>query len=318
MQKNNCMILKTPLRVTWKISNKSSINKKILTDLITSRIFLLKLNLGKFNLNNEEVSEVINTLTKNGVRVSINIDISAIDELLSLDLLNIKFDKLIFEIQSVKELQKNSKKVEHFNKKFNLPKAVSISLTNNNISEVSSIVENAKNMHFREIIFINDEIADKKITNKKKYNFSTEKWDGFKKIIKKNHQKWNKEINFTIHDYFIWKEFPKQENDNKVIKGEYNGCQAGNVLAYISTNGDVFPCASMPFKMGNLQESNFQEIWASEKRKMLYNTLNSELELCMNCRFVDCKGGCKGMSYFLYNNFNNQDRLCPFKVKEQL
>ncbi|MBI5416584.1 SPASM domain-containing protein [Candidatus Poribacteria bacterium] len=310
------LILKTPLRVTWKISKDTNLIQKIVQELINSKIFFLKLDIGNIK-KNEEVKEAIEILNKHAVRVSINMDLSIIDTILRYEYLKLKFDRFIIEIQSSKDLLKNKKKITFLSSQSEVPKAISLSLNNNNIDEISVIVDEIRQLGIKEIILENTDIIGKKNTNKNKYTFNKEKWSDFKKTINKYHYDWNKDLNFIVHDYFIWKEFNSNLTGIQTTKGEYNGCQAGNVLAYIASNGDVYPCASMPLKIGSLKKSTFQELWALEDRKELYNAINKDVELCTNCVFVDCKGGCRGMVYFLNNSFNYQDRLCPFNMQEQ-
>jgi len=44
-------------------------------------------------------------------------------------------------------------------------------------------------------------------------------------------------------------------------------CVAGKYSAYIDPYGDVYPCTQWNFKLGNVQNNSFREIWWSEKAK---------------------------------------------------
>ncbi len=317
MIKDNKLFLSTPLRVTWTISKNKILAHKIAKELIISKIFFVKLNLDN-NFIFNDIAETVNNLTGNAVRVSLQININSIDRILSSGLINLKFDRLIIEIQTPRYLQNNQKKLAKLNSLTNIPIAISITLNNSILNKIPVLIENIKKHGFKEIIFLNPEIAGKKIAKKEKYAIQTLEWENFKNDIKKCSKNWGKDINFIVHDYFMWKEFSEYLQIVKSSKGEYSGCQAANVLAYIAQNGDVYPCASMPIKIGNLENSTLGTIWGSLERKQLYSKINKVNELCINCTFSDCKGGCKGIVYFLDNTFNSQDRLCPFRNKQSL
>ncbi len=97
------------------------------------------------------------------------------------------------------------------------------------------------------------------------------------------------------------------------------GCEAGNVLLGIRSNGKVSGCSFLEdtdisvfdlpkqFKNPNSQLAS-QRDWARNTG-----------EPCTFCNYLNiCKGGCHGVSKFLTGDFSNPDPECPFVVEYNL
>ncbi len=93
--------------------------------------------------------------------------------------------------------------------------------------------------------------------------------------------------NFELIFYHNWggkvKEFKKE-------KRKYTICTFPWYYLFVRYNGDVIPCAMdcySQYKLGNLKEKSFGEIWNSEKMMNLRNKLHQkkyfELLICKNC-----------------------------------
>ncbi len=65
-----------------------------------------------------------------------------------------------------------------------------------------------------------------------------------------------------FHDYL--RKFPQFVTDLEGLKRSFR-CIAAYFSVQIHPNGDVHPCPVAFFKMGNLRESSFREIWFSER-----------------------------------------------------
>lgn len=65
----------------------------------------------------------------------------------------------------------------------------------------------------------------------------------------------------------------------------------------IDCNGDVFPCNSFFYKVGNIFNDTIKNIWyESESLKFIKNIKNSDLKACVNCKYkVQCDR-CPGMA----------------------
>jgi radical SAM protein with 4Fe4S-binding SPASM domain len=95
------------------------------------------------------------------------------------------------------------------------------------------------------------------------------------------------------------------------------GCEAGNVLFGIRSNGLVSGCSFLKssglsvfdLHSGMNQEEHFEKIT---------NWVRKSQQPCGSCRYLDiCKGGCHAVAEFVTGDFNNPDPDCP-KVIEYI
>ena len=102
-------------------------------------------------------------------------------------------------------------------------------------------------------------------------------------------------ISLTIHDPFLWRTF------NPGIPFPQGGCQAANTMIAISSGGGVFPCPSLPVKLGIIGEMSLKEIIFSPAKKEFRRRLLAPPADCTDCSEVgECRGGCRGRSYVLH------------------
>jgi GeoRSP system SPASM domain protein len=113
------------------------------------------------------------------------------------------------------------------------------------------------------------------------------------------------DINLTIHDPFLWKAF------NPGIPFPQGGCQAANTMISISGNGDVYPCPSLPVKLGTIGEATLKEIVASPLKKDFRRSLLEIPGDCRDCAEINvCRGGCRGRAYVQYGTLDGIDSSC--------
>lgn len=114
-------------------------------------------------------------------------------------------------------------------------------------------------------------------------------------------------LQLEIHDLFLWEILTP---DAQSTRSEYGGCQAGNSLAHVDSQGAVFPCMSWPQPLGNLKEQSLQEIWQSSGRHEIRREIASVPSGCMGCRdYPICFGGCRGLSSTL-KIAGGRDAMC--------
>jgi len=116
----------------------------------------------------------------------------------------------------------------------------------------------------------------------------------------------------VAHDFFLWKTlsgaFPGATGDRL----EFSGCQAGTALAYVDWEGGVYPCDSLPIRLGSLVESSLEEVWASPARERVVAAVRSTPGACDGCgEYRGCHGGCRGMAYLAADTFDAPDPACP-------
>jgi len=113
------------------------------------------------------------------------------------------------------------------------------------------------------------------------------------------------DIKLTIHDPFLWKVF------YPAVEFPEGGCQAANSMVHISSEGEVYPCPSLPIKLGSLSKGTLKEMMASSQKKKLRALLTDLPEGCYDCvEAKKCAGGCRGRSYILAGSLGLPDPSC--------
>lgn len=65
----------------------------------------------------------------------------------------------------------------------------------------------------------------------------------------------------------------------------------------IDCEGNVFPCNSIPFKVGNIYDDTISNIWYnSDKLQFIQGIKSSDLSECVDCKYVHICERCPGMA----------------------
>ncbi len=94
------------------------------------------------------------------------------------------------------------------------------------------------------------------------------------------------------------------------------GCEAGNVLLGIRSDGNISGCSFLE----NAGISVFDLPAAFGKKdgkfKQMRSWVDRAVEPCLSCSYLQiCKGGCHGVSQFVTGNFDDPDPDCPLVVE---
>ncbi|MCI4407978.1 MAG: SPASM domain-containing protein [Thermofilum sp.] len=87
-------------------------------------------------------------------------------------------------------------------------------------------------------------------------------------------------------------------------------------MFYIKPNGDVWPCAFVPIKAGNLREQSALEIW---RNSPVFRALRDRRNLkgpCATCKYRDVCGGCRARTLALTGDLFASDPMCPLASHE--
>lgn len=115
----------------------------------------------------------------------------------------------------------------------------------------------------------------------------------------------------VIHDYFLWKLFHDVLPEETGKRIGFLGCHAASALAYVDWDGNVYPCDSLPIRLGNLQEATLQRIWRSPARIQILDTLRAAPSGCEGCsQFEGCHAGCRGLAYTVSGSLSSRDPFC--------
>lgn len=116
----------------------------------------------------------------------------------------------------------------------------------------------------------------------------------------------------VVHDYFLWKALSETFPDATGERIEFAGCEAGTALAYVDWEGGVFPCDSLPIRLGSLEDGTFEKVWSSPLRGQVAAAVRSSPASCDSCAsYRGCLGGCRGMAYLATGFLDAPDPACP-------
>lgn len=119
----------------------------------------------------------------------------------------------------------------------------------------------------------------------------------------------------AIHDYFLWRVLKDAHPAAVGDRVEFAGCQAGAALVHVDWDGNVYPCDSLPIRLGNLIETPFERIWRSPARERIFAAIKATPGACDSCgSYSGCLGGCRGLAYLSSEAFDAADPACPGKT----
>jgi radical SAM protein with 4Fe4S-binding SPASM domain len=108
----------------------------------------------------------------------------------------------------------------------------------------------------------------------------------------------------VVHDFFLCRLLRDVFPDEGGKRVEFSACEAGTRLAYVDWDGNVYPCDSIPIRLGNLLETPFEEIWGSPQRVRVAEAIRSVPVDCDSCI---AHSGCRGLAYFASDFFDNRE-----------
>jgi len=97
--------------------------------------------------------------------------------------------------------------------------------------------------------------------------------------------------------------------------GATYGCEAGNVLLGMRSDGSISGCSFL--KSSGL---SVFELDSAAKRRVSFESLTTWTQRapqpCRSCNYLDiCKGGCHAVSEYVTGDFDSPDPDCPFVVE---
>ncbi|AJE02485.1 GeoRSP system SPASM domain protein [Geobacter pickeringii] len=113
------------------------------------------------------------------------------------------------------------------------------------------------------------------------------------------------ELNLTIHDPFLWRAFYPG------VPFPQGGCQAANTMLAIAPDGGVYPCPTLPVRLGSLATRSLTEIAASADKREFRRRLLEPPAACGECGVRgECRGGCRGRAYVMHDSMDGADPAC--------
>ncbi|WP_298268781.1 GeoRSP system SPASM domain protein [Geobacter sp.] len=112
-------------------------------------------------------------------------------------------------------------------------------------------------------------------------------------------------MELTIHDPFLWRAF------NPGVPFPQGGCQAANTMIAIAPDGGVYPCPTLPLRLGEIGSASLREIVASAAKREVRRRLLEAPAACEECgELAECRGGCRGRAYVMQGSLEGADPAC--------
>lgn len=107
-------------------------------------------------------------------------------------------------------------------------------------------------------------------------------------------------------------QFVRLSSQNKDIHNIEKGCLAGREYCLIGPEGDVYPCAYLPLKLGNVREEEFSKIWKDNSifERLRGNNLKGR---CARCEFAFYCRGCRANSFYYRKDILAEDPQCLYQ-----
>jgi len=111
--------------------------------------------------------------------------------------------------------------------------------------------------------------------------------------------------------WWIYSSTEKEKILTAQTDNDFGGCTAGWLQVFINSVGDVFPCAYLKEKMGNINELSLVGIIYNWQEKLTRLIERDTLEKCNSCSIKKYCGGCRARAYAKTGNIFAEDPLCP-------
>lgn len=106
------------------------------------------------------------------------------------------------------------------------------------------------------------------------------------------------------------KESSEMALDIKTLLKMAGGCSAGEKIANVSPEGEVYPCQFwQDLPLGNVRMTSFSQIWQS--KTAMFSQMKTNLKgKCGQCLYKEICGGCRVRAKVVYGDYLAQDPVC--------
>lgn len=238
------------------------------------------------------------SVVTNGTLVTTEM-VSKLNEM-DLDTLWISFDGLKENHELLRGEGTFSKVIEALKnlKKFNSKVAIRVSISKNNIKELTDIVKIAEEYDVELVRFT--PLMEFGRAKDKELVISQEQYIDCLKELAAIESKVQIITPSNI------------ENDKFWVSPSDFGCHCGKEAIWIDERGYYSPCFfyGEEFFIGNIKNDSYLDLWDESNR--ITNFKGNDI--CKNCsNYSKCRGGCRARVHMVYNNFDDVDPLCPLR-----
>lgn len=197
--------------------------------------------------------------------------------------------KIQFKMSGIDSLEykKEVKKALDLCERYNIYTAIIFSLNKRNFNKIPEMIEFCKEHKVKQFSFSRLDFCPNTPMEKEKFINNKEYLEVSKKLVEIRDKE--SKIHVTSNDA-IWK-----------------GCGACSLTATISADGNIYPCAFLKIKCGNIRDG-VKVAWSSE---IFENIRISNLKgKCGNCKYkLICKG-CRAVAYETTKDYLGEDLGC--------
>ncbi len=93
------------------------------------------------------------------------------------------------------------------------------------------------------------------------------------------------------------------------------GCLAGTGVAFISYQGEVYPCGYLPVLAGNLHKQSWAEIWESAPVFQQLRDTGNLKGKCGYCEFRNVCMGCRARAFAATGDFLDEEPFCVYQPR---
>lgn len=91
------------------------------------------------------------------------------------------------------------------------------------------------------------------------------------------------------------------------------GCLAGTGVAFISYQGEVYPCGYLPTLAGNLHRQSLEEIWEKAPVFLQLRDTNLLKGKCGYCEFRNVCMGCRARAFAATGDYMDEEPFCVYQ-----
>ncbi|RJR19577.1 MAG: GeoRSP system SPASM domain protein [Nitrospiraceae bacterium] len=296
----NLKELAFPIRIYWDLSpapdNATIDYPGICREIVEMRFFSLNLRDAGVELSST-CMEILEALNNKPIAVALTVSRSVINPSMMTRLSGLKVKELLIDAFTDEDFRFIAELRNQYNNS-TMVIGASFQINKYNYRGIPDIISFCLNNDLTRIVF-----PMQRLTAKEEC-FYISRQDG-KDLSNKLYPLNTGNLKLTIHDPFLWRVF----YPDTAFPGA--GCQAGNSMAYISPEGNVYPCPSMPKILGNLNNSPLKILLSSALKKELVKSLRKSPVACLGCKEIDhCIGGCRGRTIALSDSLELRDPAC--------
>lgn len=300
----NLKELRFPVRAFWDLSpatgNSAMDYGRVCDELAGIRILSLSLSY-RGDVLTPAFREVLGRLKELQMAVFLTIPLSAASDMDLAVLSALQLRRLFLEASSLEELRTSPVLSGPGNTP--IPCGISFMVGHSNRREIPGLIDFCLGRGIRHLIFPMERLEN----GRAPFFFSEEELQETGHGLRGMR---TSAIQCEIHDPFLWRIFYPD------LPFPEAGCQAANSMIYITPDGDVFPCPSLPVLLGNVQESGLRDILESPARKSLREELSRPPGECEECEeAAACLGGCRGRGYIACGNLDSRDPGCSLRSR---